>query len=99
MDQNPDPPVGSHQRIWSIPMRTRFRGIDVREGVLVHGSAGWGEFSPFWDYDAAQCVPWWRSAYEAAYGAWPAPLRASVPVNVTVPAVGPDRAAAIVRDS
>jgi O-succinylbenzoate synthase len=80
-------------------MRTRFRGIDVREGVLLRGPAGWGEFSPFWDYDVAECVPWWQSAHEAAYGAWPAPLRASVAVNVTVPAVGPDRAAAIVRDS
>jgi O-succinylbenzoate synthase len=80
-------------------MRTRFRGIDVREGVLVRGPAGWGEFSPFWDYDVAECVPWWRSAHEAAYGAWPTPLRATVPVNVTVPAVDPDRAAAIVRDS
>jgi o-succinylbenzoate synthase len=100
--------------VWSIPMRTRFRGIDAREGVLVHGPVGWGEFSPFWDYDVAECVPWWRAAYEAAYGAWSrdglvgvgpteagaaTPLRESVPVNVTVPAVGPDRAASIVRDS
>jgi O-succinylbenzoate synthase len=80
-------------------MRTRFRGIDAREGVLVHGPAGWGEFSPFWDYDAAECVPWWRAAHEAAYGAWFAPRRTSVPVNMTVPAVAPERAAAIVRDS
>ena len=48
-------------------MRTRFRGIDVREGVLLHGPAGWGEFSPFWDYDAAECVPWLAAAREAAY--------------------------------
>jgi len=33
--------------VFSIPLRTRFRGIDVREGVLVRGEAGWGEFSPF----------------------------------------------------
>ena len=30
---------------------------------------------------------------------WPAPLRDSVPVNVTVPAVGPDRAYEIVAAS
>jgi O-succinylbenzoate synthase len=93
------PPTDDDLHAWSIPMRTRFRGIDVREGLLIHGPAGWGEFSPFRDYDAAECVPWWWAAQEAAYGAWPAPRRASVPVNVTVPAVSPERAAAIVRDS
>jgi o-succinylbenzoate synthase len=92
-------PTDDDLQVWSIPMRTRFRGIDVREGILVRGPTGWGEFSPFWDYDAAECVPWWRAAQEAAYGAWPAPRRTSVPVNVTVPAVSPRRAAAIVRDS
>lgn len=84
---------------WSIPMRTRFRGIDVREGVLLHGPAGWGEFSPFWDYGPAGCVPWLRAAHEAAYDGWPAPRRTAIPVNVTVPAVGPDHAARLVRGS
>jgi o-succinylbenzoate synthase len=78
--------------VWSVPMRTRFRGLSVRDGVLVHGPAGWGEFSPFWDYDVAESRRWWRSAHEAAVLGWPDPVRASVPVNVTVPAVGPDRA-------
>jgi o-succinylbenzoate synthase len=56
-------------------MRTRFRGITVREGVLLRGAAGWGEFSPFADYDAPECVPWLRAAREAADEGWPAPLR------------------------
>jgi o-succinylbenzoate synthase len=93
------PPHEDDLLVWSIPMRTRFRGIDVREGVLVRGPSGWGEFSPFWDYDAAESAPWWHAAHEAAYGAWPAPRRASVPVNLTVPAVSPELASAIVRDS
>src|SRR5215217_4215584 len=80
-------------------MRTRFRGIDVRDGVLVRGPAGWGEFSPFWDYDVAESRRWWASAVEAAVEGWPAPLRASVPVNVTVPAVDAERAHAIVTAS
>ena len=79
-------------RVWAIPMRTRFRGIEVREGVLLRGDAGWGEWSPFWDYDDAECVPWLAAAREAADEGWPEPVRRSVPVNVTVPAVGPDRA-------
>ena len=49
-----------------MPLRTRFRGIDVRDGVLVRGPAGWGEFSPFWDYDVAESRRWWAAAVEAA---------------------------------
>jgi len=85
--------------VWAIPMRTRFRGVEVREGLLLRGAAGWAEWSPFWDYAAPECVPWLAAAREAAETAWPAPVRDRVPVNVTVPAVGPERAAAIVRDS
>ena len=57
-------------KVWSIPMRTRFRGIDVREGVLIPGPAGWGEWSPFLEYDAAEAEPWLRCAEEAAAGDW-----------------------------
>ena len=84
---------------YAIPMRTRFRGIDTREGVLLRGDAGWGEFSPFLDYDDVECVPWLRAGREAADEGWPEALRDSIPVNVTVPAVGPEQARSIVRAS
>jgi O-succinylbenzoate synthase len=89
------PPLG----VFAIPLRVRFRGITVREGMLLHGDAGWGEFSPFLEYDDAVAAPWLRAAREAADEGWPAPLRDSIPVNVTVPAVDPQAAAAIVRRS
>ena len=85
--------------VWSVPMRTKFRGITVREGMLLRGEAGWGEFSPFLEYDARVAEPWLRAARESADQGWPAPVRDSVPVNVTVPAVGPEQAAEIVRAS
>jgi O-succinylbenzoate synthase len=85
--------------VFSIPLRTRFRGITVREGVLLRGDAGWGEFSPFLEYDAPTSAPWLAAAREAAFEGWPAPLRSSVPVNVTVPACDPVLAASIVRSS
>jgi len=88
---------GTH--VYSIPMRTRFRGITVREGMLLRGDAGWGEFSPFLEYDEQVAAPWLRAAREAADVGWPEPVRDAVPVNVTVPAVGPEQAAAIVRAS
>jgi o-succinylbenzoate synthase len=82
--------------VFSIPMRTRFRGITVREGMLFRGEAGWGEWSPFLEYDAVVAEPWLRCAEEAAAGDWPAPVRSSVPVNVTVPAVSAEQAFALV---
>jgi O-succinylbenzoate synthase len=87
----------SEPRVFSIPLRTRFRGITVREGVLLRGEAGWGEWSPFLEYDDRVAAPWLRCAEEAAAGDWPAPLRDRVPVNVTVPAVDAGRAHEIVR--
>jgi O-succinylbenzoate synthase len=86
-------------RAFAIPMRTRFRGIAVREGALIEGPAGWGEFSPFPGYGPRECARWLAAALEAATSAWPAPVRSRVPVNVTVPAVGPERAHAIVAGS
>jgi O-succinylbenzoate synthase len=86
-------------QVYSVRLRSRFRGLDVRDGVLVRGAMGWGEFSPFWDYDLAESRRWWAAAEEAACQGWPAPLRDSVPVNVTVPAVDADRAHAIVTAS
>ena len=71
--------------VFSIPLRTRFRGITVREGVLLRGEAGWGEWSPFLEYDDATARPWLACAREAADVGWPEPLRDAVPVNVTVP--------------
>jgi O-succinylbenzoate synthase len=86
-------------RAFAIPMRTKFRGITVREGALIQGPAGWGEFSPFAEYGAAESARWLASAVESATVPWPAPLRDRVPVNVTVPAVTPPHAREIVASS
>lgn len=94
-----DRPVPPPRAVYSTPLRTRFRRITVRDGVLLRGDAGWGEVSPFWDYDAAESAAWLRAGLEAADDGWPAPLRDVVPVNVTVPAVGPEQAVRIVAAS
>ncbi len=80
-------------------MRTRFRGIAEREAVLLRGPAGWGEFSPFTEYDDAEALAWLRAAREAADHGWPAAVRAASPVNVTVPAVDGETAHRLVRAS
>ncbi len=82
--------------VFTLPMSVRFRGVTAREGMLIRGSAGLGEFSPFWDYDVDESSAWLAAAREAAEQGFPAPLRERVPVNCTVPAVSPDRAEAMV---
>jgi O-succinylbenzoate synthase len=84
---------------YAIPLRTRFRGIDVREGMVALGPQGWTEWSPFWDYDAAESAAWLRAAHEAAHDTWPLPVRDRVPVNCTVAAVGPEPAREMVLRS
>lgn len=67
--------------------------------MLVEGPAGWGEFCPFPEYGDAESAAWLAAAAEAATVGWPAPVRERVPVNVTVPAVDPERAQAVVAGS
>lgn len=86
-------------RAFAIPMPVRFRGTTLRQGALLHGPAGWGEFSPFPEYGPRECARWLSCALEAAAWGWPAPVRQRVPVNVTVPAVEPELARAIVARS
>ncbi|WP_308121722.1 o-succinylbenzoate synthase [Actinotalea ferrariae] len=92
-------PAPPDLHVYRVGLRTRFRGLTERDGVLLRGDAGWGEFSPFWDYDDDESAAWWRAAVEAAGEGWPAPVRDAVPVNVTVPAVGPDLARHVVARS
>ncbi|KAA2248873.1 O-succinylbenzoate synthase [Solihabitans fulvus] len=79
-------------RVYAIPMRNRFRGITVREGVLLRGPAGWGEFSPFLDYSDTEAAPWLASAIESTMDGWPTPLRDRIPINCTIPVVSAERA-------
>jgi len=75
----------------ALPMRVRFRGITVREVALIDGPSGWGEFGAFPEYEPAEAAYWLASGLESAYGAMPSAVRNRIPVNATVPAVGPQR--------
>lgn len=82
---------------FALRLRRPFRGITVREGLLVRGPSGWGEFAPFDDYDDAGAARWLDGALEAAYGSWPAALRTSIEVNAIIPASSADDAALLTR--
>ena len=82
-------------RVVSLPMTTRFRGITVREAVLIEGPLGWTEFSPFVEYDDEEATSWLRAAIDFGWRATPTPLRDRIPVNATVPAVSADEVPAV----
>ena len=84
---------------FSVPLTRRFRGVSERHGLLLHGRHGWGEWSPFDEYDDTVAALWLDAAIDAACATPPPPLRATVPVNVTVPAVSADEAHSMVSAS
>lgn len=82
---------------FALPLVRRFRRVDVREGVLIRGPQGWGEFAPFDDYSDAAASRWLDCAIEASYGSWPAAQRSEVEVNAIIPEVSSDVAATMAR--
>lgn len=74
-------------RVVAIPLRTRFRGVDVREAVLLRGPEGWTEFSPFVEYGDTEAAAWLAAAIDFGWEPAPAPVRDRIPVNATLPAV------------
>jgi len=84
-------------RVVQIPLVTRFRGLTVRETMLIRGPRGWGEFGAFTEYDDDESAPWLASAIEQAWGPEPTTpvVRDVVRFNATLPAVLPDEVAGI----
>jgi O-succinylbenzoate synthase len=74
----------------ALPLVTRFRGIDVREAVLLRGPSGWAEFAPFNEYEDAEAASWLAAAIDYGWGPEPTLVRDVIPVNATLPAVSPD---------
>ena len=74
-------------KVIALPTKTDFRSVKVREVALVEGPKGWGEFSPFVEYEPSECVPWLVSAIEAATTLPPELLRSKIEVNATMPAI------------
>ena len=79
-------------RVVSLPLATRFRGIDTREALLLHGPAGWTEFSPFVEYGDPESVAWLRAALDFGWREpfLPPTAPVRIRVNATMPAVDAD---------
>ena len=76
-------------RVYSIPLRNKFRGITTREVAIFRGSQGWSEFSPFLEYSDIESTAWMNAALEAANTPWPHLFREAVAINATLPVVDP----------
>ncbi len=78
-----------------VPLRVPVAGLTAVTAVLLEGPSGWGECTsppPGYPVDPAAAR---RAAEEAAWGAWPVPVRPRVAVNALIPALPPDEAAAL----
>ncbi|MCV7363320.1 o-succinylbenzoate synthase [Mycolicibacterium neworleansense] len=70
--------------VFAIPTIEPVGGLTVREGMLLEGPQGWGEFSPL-PHERA-LVRWLTAATEPGTVGWPDPARGRVPIAVTIPA-------------
>ena len=74
-------------QVVALPLKSKFRGITEREVALFEGPAGWGEFSPFLEYDDVESSNWLLSAVDAATNPAPMAFRDFIKVNATLPAL------------
>jgi O-succinylbenzoate synthase len=59
----------------------------TREGMLLEGPQGWGEFSPEDRYTADVAARWLTAATEPGTVGWPDPVRGRIPVSITIPTI------------
>jgi len=74
-------------QVVALPLKSKFRGITMREVALFEGPAGWGEFAPFLEYDDSESSTWLLSAIDAASNPVPMAHRGFIKVNATLPAL------------
>ena len=84
---------------FALPLARTFRGLDVREGVLIPGPHGWGEFAPFDDYSDVASARWLDAAIEAAFDDRPEAVRDSIVVNAIIPVCDAHDAALMTREA
>ena len=84
-------------RVVDLRLAEQFRGLESREAVLVEGPHGWSEFSPFAEYADEEAASWLAATIDFGWNPSPPALRNSIPVNATLPAVGPHAVAGVLE--
>ena len=70
-----------------LNLKTPFRGVSYREVALFKGPSGWGEFSPFLEYNQYESASWLAAGIEAAFGDQTPLERDEISINATLPAI------------
>ena len=77
----------SSLQVLSLQTRTNFRSVTKREVALFQGPNGWGEFSPFLEYENEEAAYWLGAGIEAAFETLPQTYRTEIDINATLPSV------------
>ena len=77
--------------VLSIPVRVKFSGVQHREVVLLEGSHGWTEWSPFLEYDDEEAAVWLRAALEFGFSETPQLSTSAIDINATLAAVSAEQ--------
>ena len=77
----------SSLQVLSLQTRTNFRSVTKREVALFQGPNGWGEFSPFLEYENEEAAYWLGAGIEAAFETLPQTHRTEIDINATLPSV------------
>ena len=91
----PLPDLLATARVVALPLVTRFRGIEVREAMLLEGPNGFTEFSAFTEYGDDEASRWLAAAIDFGWSEGHPLLRDAIRVNATLPAVAADEVAGI----
>lgn len=83
---------------FSVPLKYEFAGVKYRQGILLKGPTGWGEFAPFDRYPTHLALKWFMSAYEMAYLADGVKNRDEVKVNGIVPMLSTEQTIEYVQE-
>ena len=70
--------------VFAIPMLDAAEQVTLREGMLIDGPQGWGEFSPLDADDNRTAERWLTAAIEPGTVGWPDAVRGRIAVSVSV---------------
>jgi O-succinylbenzoate synthase len=99
MSAQPGADAGARRIPFTVRLVVPVGDVVERTGWLVEGPAGWGECSPLPAWSAAERLAAERSAMEAAWEEFPAPVRPRVEVNALIPRVPPSEASRLASAS
>ncbi|MBI3216896.1 MAG: o-succinylbenzoate synthase [Mycobacterium sp.] len=85
--------------VFAIPTVDLHGNPAEREGMLIEGAQGWGEFSPPRDADLSLAARWLTAATEAGTVGWPDVMRGRIPIAVTVLDIAAAQAHEVVTES